>query len=275
VIKSWKDEWPKKLIGTHRSYHKRISFFKQFKRFAYQYGPVSEQLSNGIRDIHLDLHWNMIWRRVEVYNNWIDRGTYYADFKDLLREVGRWSLCHNNHHPIVISISIRGRCDFIGRVEDCILQYIPRNKIYIQLPSNRNELVWEEKRPRGKIIFLLMNEDECRDDYINNNGYQRVLMTLAYRNDLKKNDKNVFIHYPNPVRDFDEINRAYELGYIIKTNINRRNNQLDFKQAMKACQSKAHILLTNYPFIFNNDADFIYKVLKVWGDWPMAYEEEE
>ena len=81
------------VLGTHNSYHKETLFYK------YKHVNLENQLTNGIRQIELDIHLmsnNNVVYHLQIFD---DKTNCYC-LNDCLKRILNWSKINSNHYPI-------------------------------------------------------------------------------------------------------------------------------------------------------------------------------
>ena len=100
------------IFGTHNSTHK-CSLFSYFFLWiwCYTHGTLAEQLSSGIRNIELDIWWNIHLGRWEVHHEYLidDLTTSTSpDLRTALAEIHSWSVLNKPHFPIAVNLDVKG-----------------------------------------------------------------------------------------------------------------------------------------------------------------------
>ncbi|MBM4002545.1 MAG: hypothetical protein FJ295_04545 [Planctomycetes bacterium] len=197
------------------------------------------------------------------------RTTVYA-LQDALRTMRAWSLRHAGHLPLFVLLELKQDSyspllrpvawDLAGlqTLEKEILEIVPREMIlapddvrgaFDTLRDAVRRQGWPRLREaRGKIVFLLDNEDAIRDAYLRDDATLRGrLMFTSVGSDhpaaawMKRND---------PDRGFDEIQSLVRAGFLVRTRADEGTAQArsnDAGRRDRALASGAQLISTDFP----------------------------
>jgi hypothetical protein len=100
-------------LGTHNSYHVASWSSAFLKGYAYTELPLAEQLTAGVRQIELDIHYIPSSKEWVVFHlPVIDTRTTCGCLTDCLQEIHRWSVKHPSHSPIMVYFEVKYVIDF-------------------------------------------------------------------------------------------------------------------------------------------------------------------
>jgi len=199
-----------------------------------------------------------------------DFRTHVYSLRDALRTMRDWSLRHVGHLPLFVLLELKQDSyspllrplawDPAGleSLEKEILEIVPRDAIlapddvrgcYGALRDAVRGQGWPPlNETRGKMVFLLDNEDAIRDAYLRDDAALRGrLMFTSVGIDhpaaawMKRND---------PVRSFDEIQSLVRAGFLVRTRadegtVQARSN--DAQRRERALSSGAQLISTDFP----------------------------
>ena len=101
------------LFGTHNSTHQCSLFGWLFVRsWRYTHSTILDQLDDGVRNVELDVWYNITTQAWEVrHENLVDCLTTQdtpESLRELLRNLKGWSDAHPSHFPLVLNVDIKG-----------------------------------------------------------------------------------------------------------------------------------------------------------------------
>lgn len=205
----------------------------------------------------------------------IDYNTRYFTFKSMLADLKKWSDAHPDHLPIFILIE--GKEESIAST----LKKMHFTKTIPFTPALSNDIDKEIKdifgdhpdkiitpdmvrgnfatlreavaannwpsiaAARGKFIFITM--EKADKPYLI--GHPNLEGRLMFTFSKEGNPEAAFIKFDDPIENQKEIKTAVQKGYIIRTradNPNKQNRSGDYLQMMKAFESGAQIISSDY-----------------------------
>lgn len=205
----------------------------------------------------------------------IDYNTRYYTFKSMLADLKKWSDVHPTHLPIFILIEGKEEtiastlkklhfakaipftpalCDDIDTEIKAIFGDHPDKIITPDMVRGNfntlSEAVAANNWPsigeaRGKFIFITMEKSDKPYLIGHPNLEGRMMFTFS----KEGNPEAAFIKYEDPIEKEKEIKAAVQKGYIIRTradNPNKQNRSGDYTQMMKAFESGAQIISSDY-----------------------------
>jgi len=98
------------VIGTHNSCHECAVFGGLcIKAFQYTHASLGEQLRMGIRHIELDIWYNRVLGRWEIFHESVDPlALTHFRLEDALIFLHDWSVKNPNHFPLNFNVDIKG-----------------------------------------------------------------------------------------------------------------------------------------------------------------------
>ena len=261
------------FIGTHNSYHIRETTQKPgapsrgVLEWNYSHAPLDVQLDRGVRSFELDLHYRD--GAFEVFHvPLLDEGTTCRRLSDALATVNKWSQAHPGHVPIsfLFELKVEGprrdrrikEVDAAGldRLDDVLCAGFPAGQRITPDDvrggaATLREAVTTRSWPtlaasRGKVFFILHDEDKQRDLYVREHPSLRGRAMFVRSND--KRDDGAVIVLDNPRAP--EIPRMASAGYFIRTRADsglRTDPPGKPSRRDAALASGAQILSTDFP----------------------------
>lgn len=197
------------------------------------------------------------------------RTTAYT-LKQALGQIKTWSDEDRNHSPLFLLLELKSDSfspvtkplpwdsDALNALEKEILATFPAERIlrpddvrgqHATLRTAIAQTGWPTlAQTRGKIIFLLDNEDRVRDQYLQpSTTLQKRLLFVSVAKDqpaaawMKRND---------PVRSFTEIQTLVKEGFLVRTRADsglREARMGDTSTREKAFASGAQLISTDFP----------------------------
>jgi hypothetical protein len=250
-------------LGTHNSYHVETI---PIPPWHYTRLPLDQQLeTEGVRQFELDLHYSAREDRFEVYHVVIfDQGTTCRVFTDCLQSLKGWSDAHPGHHPLFVLLETKdfsapiSAADYVADLEAELLSVWPEERLITPdfVKGDHRDLaeaIETEGWPtlgqlRGKILFVLHDTEELRDEYTyHGESLDGRLMFVEssigqpFAATLIMND---------PIEQFEEIQSAVSAGYLVRTRADSdgdeaRNNDTTMRDA--ALESGAQFVSTDFP----------------------------
>jgi calcium-dependent phosphoinositide phospholipase C len=206
-----------------------------------------------------------------LHNHDFDFRSNCGTFKICLDEIKTWSALHPDHLPVIITLNTKE--EFINRpgftrpyifskaALDTIdleiqavfskSQLITPDDIRGDLPSLENAVLtngWGTlANTRGKLLFVLDQNNEVLDRYIENHpGLKNRIM---FANAPVGTPEAAFLIMNEPIDDFEVIQQRVKQGYLVRTRADagtweaRRNDKTRFE---KAIASGAQVISTDY-----------------------------
>ena len=204
----------------------------------------------------------------------IDYNTHYFTFKSMLSDFKKWSDSHPNHLPIYIMIECKEET-----IADKIKPFHFTKAIQFT-PALCDDLDNEVKEIFGESLQKVITPDEVRDTFatlrdavlagnfptLNNARGKFIFIVMQQRDTYTKNhfslkdramfvfsDANAaeaaFIKYDDALHDENEIKKAVQKGFIVRTRAdgpNIQNRSGDYSQQDAAFRSGAQIISTDY-----------------------------
>ncbi len=205
----------------------------------------------------------------------IDYNTRYYTFKSMLTDLKKWSDEHPTHLSVFILIEGKeasiastlkklhftkaipftpALCDDIDKEIKAVFGDHPDKIITPDIVRGNyatlREAVTANNWPsigaaRGKFIFIAMEKADKPYLIGHPNLEGRMMFTFS----KEGNQEAAFIKYEDPILNEKEIKAAVQQGYMIRTradNPNKQNRSGDYTQMMKAFESGAQIISSDY-----------------------------
>lgn len=274
----WSDE-PRmnqiQVIGTHNSYHKLSKDMDTYKQFfpaleliEYEHAPLETQLSIGMRNFELDLHYHVQhgWQVLHVPR--LDTESHCQHFHDCLSVLRDWSIRYPNHVPICVILDVTNQVvildpnfreatkDDLHGIDQVILNVLGPERILKpddvrgNFPTLEEAILhrgWPELyKTRGKFYFVLHALPRTRELYIDGNTRLEGRCLFVNSQPGTGYASVMIIDNPYESRIPDWVKR----GYIVK--VFGGDPQLYSLEKCKeydnmAFTSGAHIIATDYP----------------------------
>ncbi len=250
------------LEATHNSYHLRPANDLGIGDWQYTHAPLDVQLGEqGVRGVELDLHWNALCERFEVYHlGTIDSGSTCHLFTDCLDTIRRWSDAHPSHHPLFVHIEPKdtfAAADNEPRMlsmEREILSVFSRELIVTpdevrgdmsSLPDAIRTRGWPTLRAsRGRVLFYIDRTDALRDAYTH--GGRDLNGRLAFI-DSAMTDPFAGVLVINGVDHPTEIMAAVRANFIVRVMTWTAPTPVDSVAPSIALSTGAQIISTDFP----------------------------
>jgi hypothetical protein len=220
------------MRGTHNSYHQEpaIAFDASHK---YTHLPLDQQLENqGVRVFELDLHNANSDDSIDVYHIvGIDPRSTCPNFEDCLRTLRGWSDAHPTHVPIIVWVELKddtGGAAFqnADKIDEVLRQELG-DKLFTPdelqgSAASLHEAIaggWPSlDSVRGRIIFIMLNNDEDIDQYTQ--GYTTTAGKEMFpRVNADRFESPVAAFAKLDVADSDGVNKAHAARLIVGTNV--------------------------------------------------------
>ncbi len=191
----------------------------------------------------------------------VDYMTNYVSFKDALRELLNWSNAYPNHIPIFIMLELKEtkiplpnfaqvrkfNATAKASVVEEISDVIPENKLITpnDIRAGNSSLYsviqsqgWPSlESSRGKFMFFALSESEIGGTVFGTNK------------SLTDNTNTIVKIIDNPVGDFDKIQEALDMGFIIRTRSDSGTEEArtgETERRDMAIESGAQLIYTDY-----------------------------
>lgn len=299
------------LLGSHNSYKQKIHPMLWNTMFAedsitaleldYGHLPLAEQLDLGIRALELDIFHDPVGGRYSapggiftimqaggspdafdgdalqqpglkvLHVQDIDFRSHNHSFIGSLREIKNWSVAHQNHLPIIITMNAKDEVidrpgfvkplpftrNALDSIDLEIHAVFKENQLITPYSVRKDSLTLEASvlqfgwptldECRGKIMFVLDEGGQKMADYIQ--GHPSLGGRLMFVSAAVGTPEAAFLIMNDPIRDFEKIQSLVKKGYLVRTRADAgtweaRNNDLSrFKKALK---SGAQVISTDY-----------------------------
>lgn len=200
-----------------------------------------------------------------------DYRTTVSTFVNALREVKQWSSEHPRHLPILVLVElketavgpvrvkpVRFDADRLDEVDQEIRsvfldsQMIVPDQIRGDYRSLR-EAISKQGWPKledclGRVWFALDNEGRLRDLYLT--GHPSLKRRVMFVSVGMNQPASAFLKINDPVRQFDQIQKAVRAGFIVRTRADAATvqaRQNDTSRRDRAFASGAQYISTDYP----------------------------
>lgn len=247
--------------GTHNSYH--IDSWFPIPEWQYTHDELDYQAFNGVRKFELDLHYNPVRNRIDVFHAIvIDRQTQCETLGACLRDIRAFSDAQPDHHPIFVLLETKvnppstDTAEFLELLESTIAQSWPEERIitpdevrgdYDTLREAVTVGGWPHLDDvRGHIFFLLHDNDEYREVYTEGGQDLEGKIMFAQASSPTDDYASILI-YNDPQNSYRTIQDAVADGFIVRTRSDSSLNWND-EQAQAALDSGAHYISTDFPY---------------------------
>ena len=253
------------VAGTHNSYH--IDTGSGIPGLDYTHAPIPTQLSSqGVRQLEIDIHWDMTRQAVRVYHiPVVDEMTTCDLFTDCLAQVKSWSDSNRSHLPVVILVEPKSNYQSYSqgqqpydRVEADLLKVFPRDRLLTpddvqSSHATLNAAVTKEGWPtldkaRGKVIVALLGGDGVKQ-YTSSEQHLKGRPLFVTGGEGKP--YGALLSYNSSDTDEAKIKAAAKAGYLIRARADspgdddaKKNNT---KKREAALRAGAHLVSTDYP----------------------------
>jgi len=249
--------------GTHNSYHVQNPS-STIPEHQYTHKPFDVQLSNGVRQFEMDLHY-IEGKGLMVYHiPVIDEVSTCPYFKDCLVTLKKWSDWHPDHQALLIFIEMKDDldqiklADKIDDIESEILSVFPRERIvtpdevrgdYDTLAEAITTTGWPTlAKTRGRIIFHGHSGGLFRDRYLEK--YPELAGALMFADSSPSDSFAAIMPMNDPINQGDAITSAVKAGFIVRTmaaNCCEESDQNDKTRWNTALEIGAHFISTDFP----------------------------
>lgn len=256
--------------GTHNSYH--IQSWFPLPEYQYTHADLDEQAdTEGVRKFELDLHYNPLKDRVDVFHVVvIDRRTTCDTLRSCLSLLKGWSDENRDHHPMFVLLepkTLQPSADpahFLELMEEDIQAVFPPDRIltpdyvqgsYATLPAALTVQGWPTLgETRGQFMFILHDTGELRDIYTW--GGQSLHDRVMFVESSPGQPFAAFVILNDAIGSFSSIQSAVRAGYLVRT---RADSGLkpDPESFQAALDSGAHIISTDFPDASENPSYWI------------------
>lgn len=215
----------------------------------------------------------------------VDFRSHNLLFSETLALLKHWSDANPDHLPITILINAKdSSSDFgrkplvfskeaLGTIDEEIFSYLGAQEVvtpdavrgeYDTLEQAVLDGGWPTlEESRGKFLFVLDEKGEKRDRYID--GHPSLQGRMMFTNSPEGTPESAFRVINDSVRDFNEIKRLVNAGYMVRTRADAgtkeaRNN--DYERFEKAMASGAQVISTDFYIpsqLFVSDFQIIFE----------------
>ncbi|MCB0501487.1 MAG: hypothetical protein KDD32_02305 [Bacteroidetes bacterium] len=277
----------------------------------YNHVPLPEQLDeHNVRAIELDIYYDpeggIFFNRaglalvgepiasgIEAYNEPglkvlhipdVDYRTHYVSFKDALQTLLNWSESHPGHLPVFIMLELKETeipLPGFAKVKDFtttakasipveIREVLPEDKLFTPKEMRGDfttlyEALQAEGWPtieqaKGKFLFFGLGQNEIGETIFGTNS------------SITNNDDFVIKVIDGPESNFNRIQEAVEMGFIVRTRADSGTKEArsgDVSRRDKAVESGAQLIYTDY---YQPDQRYLTDL--TWTDyhfqWPLS-----
>jgi hypothetical protein len=250
--------------GTHNSYHIAPEG-DLIPALEYTHMPLDVQLaSQGVRQVELDVRYDMFQERFDVFHENFDEGTTCPTLVDCLSSMKAWSDASPAHHPLFIQLELKDGTtaeqaeDYFSRLEAEVLSVFPRERVIAPDDvrgdaASVREAVTSKGWPtlgeaRGKVLFFIDDTSEVQGYYTH--GKQDLDGRLMFI-DGEPSDPFAGILVSNdPIGEAALIEESVSAGLLVRTRADSDNVEPlagDTSRRDAAFASGAHFVSTDYP----------------------------
>jgi len=172
--------------GTHNSYHLEPAL-PLHGSHRYSHVTLDRQLDEqGVRAFEIDVHRDLFGEDLSVYHiSVIDQETTCSAFVDCLNVIKTWSDSHRDHVPIAVWLEPKddaggGRFSNLEQFDNDIRAVFDSSQLitpddvkgtFASVKEALRQSGWPKlAQTRGKIIFMLLEAGDLRDEYMRNAG---------------------------------------------------------------------------------------------------------
>jgi len=249
--------------GTHNSYHIKNPS-STIPEHQYSHKPFDVQLTNGVRQLEMDLHY-IEGKGLMVYHiPVIDEETTCPYFKDCLATIKRWSDWHPDHQALLLFLEMKDDVDQIKletkipEIEAEILSIFPRERIvtpdevrgdYDTLAEAITTTGWPTlAKTRGRVIFNVDEKGSFRDKYLEK--YPELAGALLFIDSSPSDSFAGIMPMNDPINDGAAITSAVKAGFIVRTMAANCCDEVEENYKITwdtALEVGAHYISTDFP----------------------------